>query len=214
MIINQIASGGGGGSTPEKGFLPTAWDDNGFVTQGSVYGLTAIPNYFFYNTSASNGFFKSLTDLDVPSNLTTIGQFSFNRCGNLSAIQLPSGLVTIDNYAFYYCNAMALTSIPSGVTTIGWAAFYACTAITTLSIPGYPTIGGTSTGTSSFSGCTGLTSVTIGGPGKPMTTAKLPAYAFYGCSNLTDITVYTTGAASLATAPFGATNATVTYLAA
>ncbi len=86
--------------------------------------------------------------------------------------------------------------------------------MTTLSIPCAPTISGSSTANSAFRGCTGLTSVTIGAPGAPMTEAKLPANVFYGCTNLTDITVYTTGGASLTTAPFGATNATVTYLTA
>lgn len=227
----------GGGSTPSKGFLPTAWNANGYTTDGVIYGLTSVPNGFFSNQTTTTGAFIHLEDLtftpnttaigsnafaycdalaltNLPSSVTSINGSAFNYCSNLALTELPSGLTAISANAFYYCPLLAITSIPAKVTSIGTYSFRGCTNITTLEILGNPTIGGTSTTSSSFRGCTGLTSVTVGATGKPMTMTKLPNYAFHECSNLTSITVYTTGGVNLATAPFGATNATVTYLSA
>ena len=91
--------------------------------------------------------------------------------------------------------------IPSGVTTIGSSAFYECTGLTSIEIPS----GVTTIGSSAFQGCTGLTSIEI-----PSGVTTISNYAFTGCTNITSIVVHK-AEGSIAGAPWGATNATVTW---
>ncbi len=130
-----------------------------------------------------------------------IRKYAFYYCKKLTLTSLPSGLTRIDDYAFYYCTNLALTSLPSGLTRIGYSAFRNCTNLALTSLPsgivGIPN--------SVFQNCTGLTSITFEG-----TPASIASDVFDGCTNLTEIKVpWAEGA--VANAPWGATNATITY---
>lgn len=115
---------------------------------------------------------------------------------------LPPYLTTINQNAFYKCPKITLSTLPSGVTSISTGVFRYCTGITTFTIPG--TVTG-SVGGYAFGSRTGLTSVTFEG-----TPSSISKTAFSSCSNLTEIKVpWSSGA--VANAPWGATNATITY---
>ena len=115
--------------------------------------------------------------------------------------ELPSKLKKIGSYAFQNCSRLALTSLPSGLTSIGNSAFEYCGKLALTSLPS----GLTSIGSSAFQGFTGLTSLTFKG-----TPNKIVSTAFNNCTNLTEIKVpWAEGA--VANAPWGATNATITY---
>ena len=58
-----------------------------------------------------------------------IGNRAFYNCGNITEIILPSSLTSISNEAFYDCSSLETIAIPGGVTKIGGNAFYGCTAI-------------------------------------------------------------------------------------
>lgn len=92
-------------------------------------------------------------------------------------------------------------TIPSGVTRIGSNAFEGCTGLTSIEIPS----GVTTIGNGAFSDCTGLTSIEI-----PSGVTRINDYAFYGCTNITSIVVHK-AEDSIAGAPWGADNATVTW---
>ena len=91
--------------------------------------------------------------------------------------------------------------IPSGVTSIGGTAFGGCAGLTSVEIPSSVT----AIGNSAFNGCTGLTSIEI-----PSGVTTISADAFAICTNLTSIVVHK-AEGSIANAPWGATNATVTW---
>ena len=82
--------------------------------------LTTIKQYAFYNC-------PNLTSVTLPSSLTTIGDWAFATSG-LTSVTLPEGLTFIGQKAFY---ATALTSltIPSSVTTIRYEAFRHCNSL-------------------------------------------------------------------------------------
>ena len=71
--ISEIQTGGG---TPEKGFLPTEWDADGYPTKGTLYGTTVVPNYYFYNTS-SGGQYARLENINFKNAITSIGNNAF-----------------------------------------------------------------------------------------------------------------------------------------
>ena len=44
-----------------------------------------------------------MTTMEIPNNITAIGEFAFSKCGNLRTIRLPSSVKTIKQGAFIDC---------------------------------------------------------------------------------------------------------------
>lgn len=125
----------------------------------------------------------------------------FTDCSNLALTELPSGVTTIGNYAFYGCTNLALTELPSGIASIGEHAFQNCSNLALTELPSSII----SINSLAFIYCTKLTSIRFLG-----TPTSIDSSAFTGCTNLTTIKVpWSEGV--VANAPWGATNATVTY---
>ena len=82
---------------------------------------------------------------------------SFFNCSGLTNITIPSSVTSIGSNAFYGCSSLASISIPSGVTSIGDSAFRECRGLTSITIPSSVT----SIGLATFANCNGLTSVTV-----------------------------------------------------
>ncbi len=78
---------------------------------------------------------SSLTEITIPSDVTSIGERAFFGCEKLVSITLPDGLTSISDYLFFDCSSLKGVRIPSGVTGIGKYAFKG-SGIRTLSIPG------------------------------------------------------------------------------
>ena len=132
---------------------------------------------------------------------TKVRDYAFYGCSNLALTSLPAGVTSIGNGAFAGCTSLALTSLPAGVTSIGDGTFFGCSNLALTSLPA----GVTSISNGAFADCTSLTSITF-----KSTPTTIASSAFDGCTNLTDIKVpWAEGAVS--GAPWGATNATITY---
>ena len=102
----------------------------------------------------------SMTSVDFPSGITSIGNYAFCSCAKLALTSLPSGITSIGNYAFNDCRSLALTSLPSGITSIDGYAFRKCTSLTSLRIgSNIQTING-----DVFDNCTNLTTIYINLP--------------------------------------------------
>ena len=158
----------------------------------------------------------------IPDSVKIIGDYAFYNCRNLTNILLPSGLTTIGKDAFYYTGITSIT-IPASVTEIGRWAFSSCSSLTktnylgTLkdwvsidfkgnysdysnpiyysknlyinsvlitSITAEDLQGVTSIGNSAFNNCQSLTSVVL-----PSSITNIGSSAFYGCKNLTSFTI-------------------------
>lgn len=102
----------------------------------------------------------------------------------------------------FYNENQELVSVEfHGITAIRSHAFHDCTNLALISLPESLT----SIGVYTFSDCTSLTSIAFKG-----TPSSIMSSAFDGCTNLTEIKVpWSEGA--VANAPWGATNATITY---
>ena len=68
----------------------------------------------------------SLSDIVIPSSVTSIGDNAFSYCDSLSDIVIPSSVTSIGDSAFSYCDSLSDIVIPSSVTSIGDRAFYNC----------------------------------------------------------------------------------------
>ena len=66
----------------------------------------------------------------LPTSVTSIEDYAFYRCGNLTSVIIPNGTTTIDDWSFYQCNNLSSISIPVSVTDIGDWAFVDCNSLT------------------------------------------------------------------------------------
>ncbi len=125
--------------------------------------------------------------------VTSIGDWAFLLCTNLTSVTIGNSVTSIDWAAFGWCTSLANLTIGTNVTTIASAAFVRCTSLTNVVIADSvtslggawwpPWVGGYSYD-GAFGGCTSLTGVTI-----PMSLTNIGNGAFRACTSLKTITV-------------------------
>ena len=70
----------------------------------------------------------------IPSCVTEIGDWAFDRCYGLTDVTIPNGVLSIGTYAFRFCNRLTGMTIPQSVTNIGSRAFTRCDELRTFSV--------------------------------------------------------------------------------
>ena len=140
--------------------------------EGGAYTVTAIGNIAFS--------LSEITSIELPSTLTSIGEYVFDGCRGLESITLPEGLTSIGYYAFNGCSSLTSITLPEGLTSIGDSAFSSCSSLTSITLPE----GLTSIGDSAFSSCSSLTSIIF-----PSSLTSIELFAFNHCTSLTSITL-------------------------
>ena len=85
----------------------------------------------------------------IPDGVTTIGEWAFLECRNLTSVTIPAGVTTIGVKAFMDCRNLTSVTIPPSVTTIGKGAFSGCKSLTSVTIPSSVT----TIGEEAFTGC-------------------------------------------------------------
>ncbi|MBQ9081715.1 MAG: leucine-rich repeat domain-containing protein, partial [Clostridia bacterium] len=88
-------------------------------------GVTSIGNYAFC-------YCENLTAVSIPNSVTSIGMMAFNACYGLTSIYIPNSVTSIDSSAFAYCTNVTSITIGSGVTSIKDSAFGGCYLLTTI----------------------------------------------------------------------------------
>lgn len=204
-------------NAPTGTYVEETYDASHTLTSAKLHGYTFVRGFMFDNcpnltnitlcdgitsigTQAFDGD-KTLATINLPTSLVTISSYAFRGCATLAIDVLPANLVTVAMYAFQACAKVKIAALPSKLATVGKFAFHGCTGMTISEIPASVT----TIDEDGFYGCTGITSLTFKG-----TPTTIAGTAFGGCTNLTEIKVpWAEGA--VANAPWGATNATITY---
>ena len=151
--------------------------NNIYAVTFNTPNLTNIGEYAFYNCQYIR------EAVEIPSSVTTIGNFAFNGCSNLPSVTIPKAVTTIGNYAFQSNNNLCSVVFESGsaLTTIGNSAFSQCgrysSSNTVINIPE----GVVSIGSSAFSSCSKMASFTL-----PESVTSVGSGAFSSCSLLTE----------------------------
>jgi hypothetical protein len=70
-----------------------------------------------------------LSEITIPSSVTSIGKRAFMYCGSLKSIAIPSSVTSIGESAFDGCSSLTSITIPSSVTSIGEWAFCDCSGL-------------------------------------------------------------------------------------
>lgn len=142
---------------------------------------TSCPWYSAYSKNIRiNG--NTLTNLTIPSDVTTLKSYTFANYTTLTGLTIPSTVTAIDGeYTFYNTRIRELT-VPSSVTS--WNGRYTFSLNTSLSsvtlnnnssVPNY-----------AFSGCTNLREATINLNGL---NRSLFNNVFFGCNSLSSVTM-------------------------
>ena len=123
---------------------------------------------------------SSLSEIVIPFSVTSIGDRAFDTCSSLLEIVIPPSVTSIGDYAFLGCRSLSEIVIPSSVTSIGDGAFSFCNSLSEIVIPSSVT----SIGDGAFYGCNSLSEIVI-----PSSVTSIGHHAFYGCRSLSEIVI-------------------------
>lgn len=131
-----------------------------------------------------NGVLKDVSetlvgDVQVPNNVTAIGDYAFSNCKGITSIYLPESITEIGSGAFSSCTSLEYAYLPSNVTKISDSAFSGCSNLEWYYIPD----GVIEIGDWAFNGCDNLEGIDI-----PDSVQKIGKHTFTHCENLTSAT--------------------------
>lgn len=178
--LNRISFGSGLrsiGADAFDGFFPdridivdlSAWCKISFSNSNSIpYGAKMFLNG------------KLLTQLIIPSDVTSIGSYSFRGNDSITSITIHDNVTTIGESAFYGVDTLTSLDIGDGVTDIGDWAFGCCFALKNITWGKRVTY----IGDNAFHSCDGIVNVKL-----PDSVKEIGPNAFASCANLTTIDV-------------------------
>lgn len=135
--------------------------------------MTSIGDYAFFGC-------KNVTSITIPASVKEIGEWAFAQCKSLLHIDFGTGVQILGEGAFQECESLRELIFPESLTEIGEKAFFRCFRLRTVTVP--DTV--MTIGASAFSYCTNLVRATINAP-----ISELPGWTFYGCTSLADVSL-------------------------
>lgn len=79
---------------------------------------------------------RSESSYEIPTGVTTIGEYAFNCSSNLKSLVIPSSVTSIEVGGFFNCYSLESISMPnSNLKTIGDFVFFNCRKLLSLTIP-------------------------------------------------------------------------------
>ncbi len=84
----------------------------------------------------------NLTEIHIPSSVTTIGENAFNGCNKLTTVEFMAPAageeaqpLTIEMRAFYNCTLLSSVTLPERLTKLGTTVFYNCDGLVSIHLP-------------------------------------------------------------------------------
>ena len=145
-----------------------------------------MENYHYYSSSSTtiNSPWYSernkIKKVVIKKGVTSIGDYAFANCTNLSSVTIVNSVSSIGNNAFACCSSLTSVILSNSVSSIGENAFNNCSNLTSITLPNTVT----SIGEACFSYCNSLISFVI-----PKSVKTIGADMFRECSDLTSITI-------------------------
>lgn len=96
----------------------------------------------------------------MPNTVTTVRNFAFADCSNLTSIIMSENLNWILDDAFLRCSKLTSVDLPNSLFHFGYDSFGECTSLTTITIPSSVY----SIGNCSFQGCKNLIAIHVKSP--------------------------------------------------
>ena len=124
-----------------------------------------------------------IESIEIPSWITTIGDYAFCDCENLKSIVIPDNVTKLGESAFYYCISLQSVTLSKNIEAIESGTFYECINLKTVNFPEGTKVKSINEGAFAFSG---IESINL-----PTSLTKIGDRAF--CySSLKEITLGTT----------------------
>lgn len=167
-------------------------------------GVTSVGNNAFYGCSSLTGVYitdiKSWCEIEfenAQANPLTFANRLYLNNELLTSLEIPNEVTSIGDYTFYGCSGLTEINMPSNLTHIGVSAFVGCDNIVTAKIPtaaisslpksklqSVVINGGDQIVNGAFVDCTNLVSVDI-----PSSVTLIGSTAFSGCAKLGSIRI-------------------------
>ena len=102
------------------------------ITSWCNISFSDNPLCYAHNLYINN---ELVSDLIIPSSVTSIGNHAFWGCSGLKSVEIPNSVVSIGELAFGECSGLKSVEIPNSVVSIGLLAFAGCSGLTSVTIP-------------------------------------------------------------------------------
>ena len=78
----------------------------------------------------------SLTEVtaEMLNGVTSISNYAFYQCANLTSAEIPSSVISVGYMAFYGCSSLTSVIMSNGVQYIGGSAFYDCSLLASVTV--------------------------------------------------------------------------------
>ena len=117
MMLKYIALNSGGEEEDKYAAFKARVDGSlTEVTADMLQGVTSIGNYAFYNCS-------NLTSITISNGVTRIGNAAFNNCTSLTSIEIPNSVTSIGSSVFMNCGTLTVTVKATTPPSLGNSAF-------------------------------------------------------------------------------------------
>ena len=78
-------------------------------------------------------YLTAIKSVVIEDGVTSIGEYAFDGCTNLTSVMIANSVKRIRGYAFCGCTGLKSVIIPNSVTILGIDAFYNCSGLTSIS---------------------------------------------------------------------------------
>ena len=190
-IGNSVTSFGNGVFSDCDGLTSVYIYDVANWCKISFAGELSNPLYFAKNLYL-NGVL--VTDLAIPDDVTSIGDFAFSGCDGLTSVTIGNSVAIIGSSAFAGCDELASVTIGNGVTSIENGAFLDCDGLMSVYINDVTnwckiSFADYSSNPLFYAKNFYLNAVLVTALTIPDSVTSIGANAFDGCDGLTSITI-------------------------
>lgn len=78
---------------------------------------------------------SNIHTITIGTGITTIGDFAFTYCANLTSIEIPQTVTSIGRRVFISCESLPEITIPNQISVIRDSVFRSCTALSEINLP-------------------------------------------------------------------------------
>lgn len=161
-----------------KGLTFSGSSVTGYTGSAAEVVIPAKYNNYTIMSVAANAVKSNttITSVEVPDTVTTLGEYAFAECTYLRTISLPANISEVGAYAFYRCERLESAITLKHVRQIKESVFNSCERLTSVTFGEQLD----SVGAYAFAGCIAMKSLSL-----PSTVKQIGAYAFADDTALT-----------------------------
>ena len=109
------------------------------IVDGFKQGSNNIEDYTITDTTrlseyTGNSFnlFHHIKSVNIPTTVTSLGNYCFQNCQSLTGITIPDAVTSLGFGCFKNCSSLSAVTIPDSVTSINFWCFSYCSKLTSV----------------------------------------------------------------------------------